>query len=394
MKKIILLSFFAVLFTVEAHSFSGEKYEQELLVITENVESGNLQQALILLDSFLHKNPRSRVAHLLKADIYQAMSGGLNTFAEGLVKEKLSRKNFRHELVNRSNWNDTEKNQHFQNKIPASIIDMGTDQYILVGEMLTGRFFLFGNKNGKPTLITDYYMTIGKKGFGKQVEGDNKTPLGVYQVTHEIDGKTLPDLYGSGAFPIDYPNSVDRWRKRTGYGIWLHGTPSETYSRSPFASEGCFVLSNDDYEHIAPYIRDAKNPRVLLLEKINWLNQDEHEQHTKSYLDTLQSWVAGWESLDMQKYFSFYDKENFNFGKTSFNSWRQRKEAVSKHKKFVQVVLEVSGIYLYPGERDMFKVDIKQFYYSNNYQGKADKTLFWKKDEKGKWKIIYEGKQV
>jgi len=109
MKKIILLSFFAVLFTVEAHSFSGEKYEQELLVITENVESGNLQQALILLDSFLHKNPRSRVAHLLKADIYQAMSGGLNTFAEGLVKEKLSRKNFRHELVNRTNWNNTEK---------------------------------------------------------------------------------------------------------------------------------------------------------------------------------------------------------------------------------------------------------------------------------------------
>jgi len=271
---------------------------------------------------------------------------------------------------------------------------MGTDQYILVGEMLTGRFFLFGNKNGKPTLITDYYMTIGKKGFGKQVEGDNKTPLGVYQVTHEIDGKTLPDLYGSGAFPIDYPNSVDRWRKRTGYGIWLHGTPSETYSRSPFASEGCFVLSNDDYDHIAPYIRDAKTPRVLLLEKINWLNQDEHKEHATAYINTLQSWVAGWESLDMQKYFSFYDRENFNFGKTSFNSWRQRKEAVSKHKQFVQVTLEVSGIYLYPGEKDMFKVDMKQYYYSNNYQGNADKTLFWKKDKAGNWKIIYEGKQV
>jgi len=42
----------------------------------------------------------------------------------------------------------------------------------------------------------------------------------------------------------------------------------------------------------------------------------------------------------------------------------------------------------------MFKVDFKQHYYSNNYKGSTDKTLFWRKDSNGKWKIIYEGKQV
>jgi len=26
----------------------------------------------------------------------------------------------------------------------------------------------------------------------------------------------LPDLYGSGAFPVDYPNKLDRAKQRTG----------------------------------------------------------------------------------------------------------------------------------------------------------------------------------
>jgi murein L,D-transpeptidase YafK len=58
----------------------------------------------------------------------------------------------------------------------------------------------------------------------------------------------LTDFYGSGAFPINYPNEWDRIRGRNGYGIWLHGTPRDTYSRPPRASDGCIVLSNEDLD--------------------------------------------------------------------------------------------------------------------------------------------------
>ena len=203
----------------------------------------------------------------------------------------------------------------------------------------------------------------------------------------------LPDLYGSGAFPVNYPNVIDRWRKRTGYGIWLHGTPSDTYNRAPLSSEGCFVLSNADYDQIAPYIREAKNPKVLLLKKINWLTPKQHQQHRENYLQTLQNWIAGWESLDINRYLSFYDARDFNFGKTSFSAWSKRKKVITKNKQFVQVSLEIHGIYLYPGEENMFTVNMKQHYLSNNFKGSSDKTLFWRKSD-GQWKIVYEGKQV
>jgi L,D-transpeptidase YnhG len=40
--------------------------------------------------------------------------------------------------------------------------------------------------------------------------------------------RSLPDLYGVGALPINYPNPLDVQRGKTGSGIWLHGTPKRT----------------------------------------------------------------------------------------------------------------------------------------------------------------------
>src|SRR3546814_8483534 len=50
--------------------------------------------------------------------------------------------------------------------------------------------------------------------------------------------RKLPDFYGDGAYPLNYPNEWDKHEGRKGYGIWLHGTPSTTYSRPPRASDG------------------------------------------------------------------------------------------------------------------------------------------------------------
>ena len=376
-----------------AKESSGDQYEARLINTVSQVEQGQLDQALESVEGLLTDYPKSRVAALIKADILAAMSGDLPSFGSGL-KDDLKRKNFHHELSLRSSWKGDIGRLDKEAMIPASILDMGQDKYVFVGEAQTGRFFIFGNDNGKPYLVKDYYMTIGSAGSGKQIEGDHKTPIGLYSVTHEIAGNKLPDLYGSGAFPVDYPNKVDKWRKRTGYGIWLHGTPSDTYSRVPLASEGCFVLSNDDYDEVAVYMRQVERPRVLLLDKINWLTQEQHQQQRSDYLKVMQDWVESWESLDMNRYSAFYDKENLNFGKLDYTKWYDRKKTVNQHKKFVQLSLGLESMYVYPGEKDMFAVDFKQNYMSDNYQGVSNKTIYWKKSSNGQWKIIYEGDRV
>ena len=376
-----------------AKESSGEQYEARLFSAVSKIEQGQLDEALSIVDGLLVDYPKSRVGALVKADILSAMSGNLSNFGSG-INDELKRKNFHHELTLRSSWKGTEGRIDKEAMIPASILDMGQDKFVFVGEAKTGRFFIFGNDGGKPYLVKDFYMTIGSAGSGKQVEGDNKTPIGLYSVTREIDGKKLPDLYGSGAFPVNYPNKVDKWRKRTGYGIWLHGTPSDTYSRVPLASEGCFVLSNEDYDEVAVYMRQMERPRVLLVDEVKWLTQEQHQQQRQDYLKVMQDWVASWESLDMDRYSAFYDQENLNFGKVDYNTWYKRKMAVNQHKKFVQLSLGLQSMYVYPGEKDMFAVDFKQNYLSDNYQGISEKTIYWQKSASGQWKIIYEGDKV
>jgi murein L,D-transpeptidase YafK len=103
--------------------------------------------------------------------------------------------------------------------------------HVILVDTARSRLFVFENHGGPPAYVTDFYISLGKNGVEKQREGDQKTPIGVYTVVSAKE--KLPDFYGTHAFPISYPNDWDKRNGRNGHGIWLHGTPSDTYSRPP-----------------------------------------------------------------------------------------------------------------------------------------------------------------
>jgi hypothetical protein len=59
-------------------------------------------------------------------------------------------------------------------------------------------------------------VSIGKNGFGKEVEGDRRTPVDVYRPTLFREDEQLIDFYGLGAYPLNYHNLYDRQRHRPG----------------------------------------------------------------------------------------------------------------------------------------------------------------------------------
>lgn len=127
------------------------------------------------------------------------------------------------------------------------------------------------NEPANMVLVKDTYMSVGKAGVDKFVEGDNRTPLGVYFITSILPGEQLPDLYGKGALPLNYPNALDILRRKTGSGIWLHGTPSAQYVRAPLASEGCVVLSNPDIQRLLEDA-DIKATPVVIAQSLTWVD--------------------------------------------------------------------------------------------------------------------------
>lgn len=399
--ELVALLIFATSLILEpatAREVSREDYEPEILEIVEAINSGHLDTALELTESHVTTFPKSRVGHLLKADILQAMAnqltviGGIDDSSEIINSDAEAAKRLvglRHQIKNR--WQHRKlDSETAHSMVPASLIDMGRHRHVLVTDMQAGRLYLYRNSHRRPELVRDYYLSVGSAGYGKELEGDNKTPVGVYSIYQHIAGAELPDLYGKGAYPVNYPNRFDRARKRTGYGIWLHGTPSNTYARSPWASEGCFVLSNDDLLDIERYIDvDAHTP-VILAEKIEWISATELQQRRQNLVKTLAAWQRDWESLDIDAYLSHYSEQNFNFGTEDFASWAKRKQQVNQGKTFVQVDVEIDSLFLYPGEDEMFVVQYTQRYLSNNYAGEAQKEQYWQRDESGRWRIIYE----
>ncbi len=366
-------------------------YESALIGVIESIEKQNLTDGLHKIDAHLEVFPESREGHLLRADILQALSGSFDGLGEHELITLEDLKKFKHQLSNRLKHSGDEAKRAHENT-PANLMELGEHKHIMVADLTNGRLYLYKNMTGKPVLIRDYYLSIGSEGFGKEVEGDNRTPVGVYEVNRYIEGKALPDLYGKGAFPVNYPNLYDRSLNRTGYGIWLHGTPSSTYARSPWSSEGCFVLSNDDLLDIGKYISADDRTPVILSDKIEWLNDEEFETRQKQYMAIVDEWKADWESLDIDAYLKHYSTENLNFGKGNYKQWLKRKYSVNKAKTFVQLDFDIKSLFVYPGNKDMFVVKFRQRYLSNNYSSESDKEQYWQRDTvDGQWRIVYEG---
>lgn len=381
----------------KANGSAAPLYEAELLEIVELVKKGELSSALQRLDHHLSRYPKSRVGLLVKADILAAQAG--DTPAQSLTSvatpinpaEGFDIEGLRSQIKNRWQHKQAHSMAGSNAMLPANLVYFGQSEYALVADMQNARLYVYQNGKGIPRLVKDYYLTVGSQGYGKQVEGDNKTPVGVYVVNNFLKPENLPDLYGSGAFPVNYPNILDRAKDRTGYGIWLHGTPSDTYARSPWASEGCFVVSNEDFEDIQRYIDVKKRTPVVLADSVQWLDEKQFSEQQESYLALVETWRKTWESLDTQAYLDYYSRDQFNFGLDEFEPWAARKRIVNASKTFVQVQLELKSLFVYPGEQDTFVVSYRQHYLSNNYSGLSDKQQFWQKDAQGQWRIIFEG---
>jgi murein L,D-transpeptidase YafK len=373
----------------KATSDQGLSRHSESLLINaiENIKDDKTEQAIKDLRQLIKVNPDFKVAKLIYADMMLARSQAITDFGNipNVSFERITA--LRDEAQARWQYH---KSPADRDKIPSTLIQLASKQdHVIVIDSSRSRLFLFKNQNGVPILIKDFYITIGKNGAGKDVEGDQKTPVGVYFVTGFINPEELPDLYGDGAYPIDYPNVWDQRHGRTGYGIWLHGTPSSTYSRPPRDSNGCVIVSNDDLNILSPSINIGHTP-VIISDSINWITKKEWKKQRGESESFVEQWRNDWESRNVNLYLRHYSKEYFGLGK-NYKSWVEYKRRVNPSKKFIKVNVTDKSMFLYPGEKRLMVVTFVQDYASDNFRRKFTKRQYWHMEDDGQWRIIYEG---
>jgi murein L,D-transpeptidase YafK len=276
--------------------------------------------------------------------------------------------------------------------LPTALLQLAPAQeHVILVDVSRSRLYVFRNVDGKPQLVTDFYTTIGKRGTEKEREGDQKTPLGVYYVTSTVAKSRLSDFYGPGAFPINFPNDIDRKLGRTGSGIWIHGTPSDTYSRPPWASDGCIVLTNDDFKRLEDYVDPGATP-VVIAPSVAWQPRADWLAAREGFSATLTKWRQDWESLNMDKYLAHYSNQFDAEGK-DIADWSTHKRRVNAVKSYVKVDVKNLSVYEYTSaanQAPMMMVTFDQDYKSSNNSTRMKKRQYWQRED-GRWKIIFEG---
>jgi hypothetical protein len=155
---------------------------------------------------------------------------------------------------------------------PAAVILLPPGEHAVLVEKQTQRFYVYGTNpvTGGVTRVVDTACSTGEMPGPKQVEGDKKTPEGIYFLIDEHLEKDLTPIYGPRAFPTDYPHLLDRRQGKTGYAIWIHGTDKPL---KPMDTNGCVALENADVLRLSGYVTRYVTP-VIIQETIQYADPE------------------------------------------------------------------------------------------------------------------------
>ncbi len=341
--------------------------ERQVLLAMNAILEARLDDAEQRLQTVLARRPHFHLARLVYADVLLAQSGAAVNFSGGTAARRVAAllEEARVRLAHARSVVADER-------MPSNLIALApSTPRVVVVDVNAARLYLYENSARGPRLVRNVYVSTAKNGAGKRREGDQRTPVGVYFITGEIDPSSLPDFYGAGALPVNYPNEWDLLQGRTGYGIWLHGVPTDTFARAPRASDGCVALSNDYMSELLS-MSDMEGTPVVFADSVMWLSHTELLRRQDELIDLLSRWRDDWESRDPSRFAQHYSQD-FRSERGGRDEWLRHKQRVNRAKRFIRVNIENVNAFSYPGESGVVVVELDQDYMSSNYSGRLRK---------------------
>ncbi len=206
----------------------------------------------------------------------------------------------------------------------------------------------------------------------KEVEGDRKTPEGIYTILRQIPKAGLASLHGSAAYELNYPNLYDRLKKKSGSGIWIHGVEKEDRLSRGTDTRGCVALSNFDVVDIKKLFRFGQTP-VMIIDKENAEHAVGYESGSGLFTKRLEAWAAAWSSKNMEEYLKFYHP-NFKSKGMDLKAWGEYKGRLARVYKSIDVKLSNIKVLVHPKYSVAYFV---QDYQSNRLRSLSEKRVLF-----------------
>lgn len=358
--------------------------EQLLVDIYKDLAQNHLRDAQQKADALVEAYPTFRLGHLVRGDLLLMHTRAVTNLGSAPKEAEAKLQDLRREAAARLRAEtrpDTEM-------LPRALLQLRKDQrHALVVDAKRSRVYLYENRNGEIRYVSDYYFSQGKLGVNKLKEGDMRTPVGVYYISGRLAGAKLPDLYGKGALPLDYPNSWDKLNGRGGSGIWIHGVPPETFSRPPLSTDGCVVVSNADLQKLSRVLEVGKTP-ILIGDQVEFVSSSVRENDRKLADALIESWRRDAERRDedhLRQHYSARFKSNAD---EDAAAWIARQQFLPGAKR-VHVALQNTSHFRQPSQEELIVSTFTQQTAIGKFHHSVRLRQYWAK-EGTQWKIVSE----
>lgn len=233
-----------------------------------------------------------------------------------------------------------------------------------------------------------WHTTLGKVIGDKLIEGDKKTPEGIYDLLfRSLPSTGLKPKFGSMAIYVGYPNPIDRRGKQTGFDILIHGTDTPERLKENYDSEGCVVLANEQIDELWPYVK-LKDTKLIITRDFAAIRNLPRRKQAEEFLN---KWLKAWGDKRLDDYLDMYAYE-FSYDKMDRIEYGKYKQKLNQ--AYETITVGASNVRYYPHEKyDIIAFD--QSYESTLPGGKPGFKLTGRKNlyvqlRNGDYKIIAE----
>lgn len=245
------------------------------------------------------------------------------------------------------------------------------NKYVIVAEKDQKEMRLFEYKDNDFKEISKDSMIIGEIAGDKLIEGDKKTPEGVYDLVQKRTG--LDQFYGPLALVTSYPNAYDRSLNKKGHGIWIHGMPLNG-DRERF-TQGCLALDNDKLEILDKNLNIRKT--TLLTSNIEFKKANKDD--IALILSSIYQWMDAWKYSDISRYLQFYAKDFKRPDGSGYHTFATQKKHIfsrNESKKINLFNIDISP-YPNPTNRNLYRAIMDEEYESPSvkFYGKKELVL-------------------
>lgn len=366
--------------------------EQRLLQVYRLTAEGRSREALVEAEALVRDHPNFQLAQLALGDLLAARIRPVRRVGD-VPEPDTSRASEAAAVLDELRIESLQRVQAHKARpalgtLPAQFLELpARTRHAIAVDTSRSRLYLFENSASGLRLVADYYVSVGKLGIDKNVEGDQRTPLGVYFITSRLDPDTLRDFYGVGALPINYPNPLDQARGKTGSGIWLHGTPPEQFARAPLATDGCLVLANPDLERLLRMVEPRSTP-VVIARQLQWVTPRDVQAQRQSFDSVLEAWRSAKSAGDMQRLLTFYASDFQSNRKKSLADWAPVLQAEARALKGREIELKDKSLLRWTDSAETMVVTFGEV--ARGARTGTVKRQYWIRRGQ-QWQIFFEG---